>query len=201
MGVMDESHDDIAVGGLDTPVGRISVALTRVGLVDVGWAEPDELAERAALPVVADTDRVAPALHQLAEYFRGTRRSFDLSLDWRHTRPSQRTVLQTLYAAVGYGSSITYGELALRSNAEVPARGIGAIMGSNPIPIVVPCHRVVAHDGLGGYSGGGGGDGLEVKRWLLTLEGVLPPTLDWSPGQVAPIAPPKSRRVGAPGRR
>ncbi|MGH8827129.1 MAG: methylated-DNA--[protein]-cysteine S-methyltransferase [Jiangellaceae bacterium] len=198
---MDQSHDDIAVGGLDTPVGRISVALTQVGLVDVGWAEPDELAERAALPVVADTGRVAPALHQLAEYFLGTRRSFDLPLDWRHTRRSQRTVLQTLYAAVGYGSSITYGELALRSNAEVPARGIGAIMGSNPIPIVVPCHRVVAHDGLGGYSGGSGRDGLEVKRWLLTLEGVLPPTLDWSPGRVAPVAPPRSGRVGAPGRR
>ena len=60
----------------------------------------------------------------------------------------------------------------------VPARAVGKIMGSNPIPVIVPCHRVLASDGLGGYSGGAG---VEVKRWLLILEGSLPPTLDWQP--------------------
>jgi methylated-DNA-[protein]-cysteine S-methyltransferase len=63
----------------------------------------------------------------------------------------------------------------------IPARAIGQIMGSNPIPLIVPCHRVVAADGLGGYSGG---TGLRVKRWLLTFEGSLPPTLYWEPSRV-----------------
>jgi methylated-DNA-[protein]-cysteine S-methyltransferase len=80
---------------------------------------------------------------------------------------------------------VTYGNLASRAGLEaaddvIPARAVGQIMGSNPIPIIVPCHRVVASDGLGGYSGGAG---PEVKRWLLILEGSLPPTLDWTPAQ------------------
>ncbi|MCT2586387.1 methylated-DNA--[protein]-cysteine S-methyltransferase [Actinophytocola sp. S1-96] len=85
---------------------------------------------------------------------------------------AQRRVLGTLYETVPYGTVVTYGELAHRTG--IPARGIGAIMGSNPIPIVVPCHRVVAGDGLGGFSGG---SGVESKRRLLTLEGYLPPGL------------------------
>ena len=77
-----------------------------------------------------------------------------------------------LYSTVPYGRVVTYGELASRTG--IPARGIGSIMGSNPIPIVVPCHRVVAGDGLGGFSGG---TGVESKRRLLTLEGYLSPGL------------------------
>ena len=93
----------------------------------------------------------------------------------------QRQVLAVLFDTVGYGETVSYGELArrvpsVRHVADVPARAIGRIMGSNPIPVIVPCHRVVAWDGLGGYSGG---QGPEVKRWLLVLEGALPPTLDW----------------------
>jgi methylated-DNA-[protein]-cysteine S-methyltransferase len=87
---------------------------------------------------------------------------------------AQRRVLGTLYSTVPYGRVVTYGELATRSGSGIPPRGIGSIMGSNPIPIVVPCHRVVAGDGLGGFSGG---TGVESKRRLLTLEGYLPPTL------------------------
>jgi methylated-DNA-[protein]-cysteine S-methyltransferase len=176
--------DDIAVGGLATPVGRVTVAVTRAGLADVSWGSDAEMAARVAArggpPVVADPARAGPALTQLAEYFSGSRRDFDVPVDWRFFSPGQRAVLETLYTTVPYGASVTYGELAARSGTGVPARGIGAIMGSNPIPIVVPCHRVLAADGLGGYSGGNGDDGLAVKRWLLTLEGVLPPTLDWA---------------------
>ena len=78
---------------------------------------------------------------------------------------------------------MSYGILAGRAGLTpspdvIPAREVGQIMGSNPIPIIVPCHRVVASDGLGGYSGGAG---PEVKRWLLILEGSAPPTLDWVP--------------------
>ena len=82
---------------------------------------------------------------------------------------------------------MTYGALAglaglAASRDVVPARAVGKIMGSNPIPVIVPCHRVVASDGLGGYSGGAG---PEVKRWLLILEGAIPPTLDWVPASPA----------------
>ena len=88
-----------------------------------------------------------------------------------------------LLACVGYGETVTYGALARRAGLTdggdvPPARVVGQIMGSNPIPIIVPCHRVVAGNGLGGYSGG---TGIEIKRWLLIFEGALPPTLDWDP--------------------
>ena len=88
-----------------------------------------------------------------------------------------------LFDSVGYGETVSYGTLARKAGladdgAFLPARAVGQIMGSNPIPLIVPCHRVVAADGLGGYSGG---TGLEVKRWLLTFEGAIPPTLDWEP--------------------
>ena len=178
-GIMDAMTRtvDVAVATVPTPVGRIRLAVTAAGLAGLTW-EGREL-PGADLPPAADPDRLAPVTRQLTDYFQGQRRGFELSIDWRHVDGTQRRVLQTLYSSVGYGESITYGELAQRSGTGVPARGIGAIMGSNPIPLVVPCHRVVAHDGLGGYSGGVDGNGLEVKRWLLTLEGVLPPTFDW----------------------
>ena len=78
---------------------------------------------------------------------------------------------------VRYGDTITYGELAELSGTGVPARAIGGIMAANPVPIIIPCHRVVASDGLGGYSGGEPGRHLETKRWLLENEGALPPSL------------------------
>ena len=172
---------DVAVGELDTPVGRISVTVTEAGLAKLSWVGRQDGPNPSTTP---DHQRLAPVLTQLTDYFDGLRHDFDLPLDWRHTHGSQQDVLKSLHATVTYGRSVTYGELATRSRTGVPARGIGAIMGSNPIPIVVPCHRVLAHDGLGGYSGGSGRNGLEVKRWLLTLEGVLPPTFDWNPRQL-----------------
>lgn len=152
----------------------MSVAVTDVGLARVRWG-----------PLTGATrpGATSEVLALLRRYFGGSRTAFDVPLDLRGVGGTSRQVLLAL-ATVGYGESITYGELAARSGTGVPARAIGAIMGANPLPIVIPCHRVLAHDGLGGYSGGSGGNGLEVKRWLLTLEGVLPPTLDWSPAGV-----------------
>ena len=123
------------------------------------------------------------ACSQLGEYFAGQRRSFDLPVDWSGMSASQRQVLPVLLASTGYGETVTYGDLSRRAGVadggKLPAaRVTGQIMGSNPCPIVVPCHRVVAGDGLGGYSGGAG---IEIKRWLLIFEGALPPTLDWDP--------------------
>jgi methylated-DNA-[protein]-cysteine S-methyltransferase len=123
------------------------------------------------------TAGLAAALAQLREYLAGERRVFDLRLDWSLTRGSQRRVLSTLYTSVGYGETVTYGELAARSDlgsAYTAARGVGAIMGSNPLPVVVPCHRVMAADGLGGFGGG-----RATKEWLLAHEGVLTTALDF----------------------
>jgi methylated-DNA-[protein]-cysteine S-methyltransferase len=128
-------------------------------------------------------EHLGTALGQLAEYFAGQRRAFDLPVDWSGLSAAQRQVLPVLFASAAYGETVTYGVLARRAGladgATVPAaRVVGQIMGSNPYPIIVPCHRVVAGDGLGGYSGG---SGIEIKRWLLIFEGALPPTLDWDP--------------------
>ena len=92
------------------------------------------------------------ALGQLREYFAGQRRDFTLPLDLPPMEPVSEAVLQAL-RTVGYGETITYGELARLSGTGVPPRAIGEIMAANPVPIIIPCHRVVASDGLGGYSG------------------------------------------------
>ena len=170
---------ELAWAALDTPVGQVSVGCSRAGVTQVRFGGPPVTA--AAPP--AGPDLRGDAVTQLSEYFSGRRRRFDLPLDWSATSRLQRHVLEVLFDSVGYGETVSYGTLARRAGladqgALLPARTIGQIMGSNPIPLIVPCHRVVAADGLGGYSGG---TGLEVKRWLLTFEGALPPTLDWEP--------------------
>lgn len=167
---------DVAQACVATPVGVLAVAVSDAGLARVGWLRAGESPPAGGTPGVAE-----PVVEQLRAYFGGELREFDLELDWSFAGGTRLAVLQTLYDAVAFGESITYGELAERSGTGAPARAVGGIMGSNQLPIVVPCHRVLAHDGLGGYSGGSGRDGLEVKRWLLTMEGVLPPTLDFNP--------------------
>ncbi len=145
-------------------------------------ARPGGIAGQAGLAGQAGA-HLGAALAQLAEYFAGQRRAFGVPVDWSGLSTTQRQVLPVLFASAGYGETVTYGALARRAGlpdgATVPAaRVVGQVMGSNPCPIIVPCHRVVAGDGLGGYSGG---SGIEVKRWLLIFEGALPPTLDWDP--------------------
>jgi methylated-DNA-[protein]-cysteine S-methyltransferase len=140
-------------------------------------AQPGAHRTAGAPPAEDRTAGLAAARAQLREYLAGERRVFDLPLDWSLTRGSQRRVLSTLYTSVGYGETITYGELAARSelgSAYTAARGVGAIMGSNPLPVVVPCHRVMAADGLGGFGGG-----RATKEWLLAHEGVLTAALDF----------------------
>ncbi len=145
---------------------------------------PDTDAPGTDAPGTDARDHVLAATRaQLAEYFAGQRRSFELPIDWADFSPLQYQVLSVLFDSVRYGETITYGGLARRAGVgtdvtELPARAIGRIMGSNPVPVIVPCHRVVAGNGLGGFSGG---IGPELKRWLLIFEGALPPTLDWTP--------------------
>jgi len=112
------------------------------------------------------------AAEQIAEYARGERETFDVPLDWSGVSPEHRRVLETLVVTAPYGHTVTYGELGGRAGIDDP-RDVGVLMNRNPFPIVVPCHRVLASDGLGGYGGG-----LVLKRRLLELEGALPPSLD-----------------------
>ncbi|MFK3676638.1 methylated-DNA--[protein]-cysteine S-methyltransferase [Microbacterium sp. NPDC090218] len=165
-----------AFGTLATPVGVIGVASDGVAITRVAWrSTPPE--GGVAVPGPAADPVLAEALAQLAAYFDGTLQRFDLPVDLGIQTAATRAVLTALHETVGHGETITYGGLAARSGTEVPARGIGSIMGANPVPLIVPCHRVVAGDGLGGYSGGDEGHGLETKRWLLEHEGALPTSL------------------------
>lgn len=172
---------------LSTPVGMVSVGCSQAGVARIRYGRPavPTGGERgdATRGTRSDTaDRIAEtARAELIEYFGGSRRVFDVPVDWAATAGPQRHVLTVLAETVGYGETISYGALACRAGLPADpasARGVGTIMASNPVPVIVPCHRVVASDGLGGYSGG---DGVEVKRWLLILEGSHPPTLDWMP--------------------
>ncbi|GAA2099861.1 hypothetical protein GCM10009841_14080 [Microlunatus panaciterrae] len=157
---------------LESPVGTVRVIAGPAGVRRVGWQlKAGDAATSGRDPTLG------AALRQLREYFAGERQVFELPMDLVGLVGSTRTVLLTLVATVGYGQTISYGELAARSGSGVPARAIGSIMGANPLPLIIPCHRVVAHDGLGGYSGGDPGCGLETKRRLLELEGAMPPTL------------------------
>ena len=171
---------DVAIGTLDTPLGTMAYACTPVGLCGMSFRDTprDRAWLRGDLPLVEAPERTETVRRRLAAYFAGDAAELDLPIDWQRTSGVQREVLEKLYTAVPYGRTVTYGQLADLSGTGVPARAIGTIMGSNPIPLVVPCHRVVASDGLGGYSGG---TGVEVKRWLLSLEGAIPATLDWDP--------------------
>ncbi|WEG08906.1 methylated-DNA--[protein]-cysteine S-methyltransferase [Microbacterium horticulturae] len=159
----------MSFGTLETPVGTLGVTAAGGAITSVGWVHATAEQDVDGL--------VAEALNQLEAYFAGQLRRFDVPFDLGKQTEATRAVLMTLYDTVGYGDSITYGQLAERSGTDVPARGIGAIMGANPVPLIVPCHRVLASDGLGGYSGGAPGEGLVTKRRLLEFEGALPAPL------------------------
>ncbi|MGW5849370.1 methylated-DNA--[protein]-cysteine S-methyltransferase [Streptomyces sp. NPDC055254] len=166
-------------------VGPLLLAATPEGLVRVEFhAGPDRvdaLIGRLVSRLGADARRPAPGeevllaepVRQLAAYFDGSLRRFELPLDWRLSSGFNRQVLLELDRSVPYGAVVGYGELAARVGRPSGAQAVGNAMGSNPLPLVVACHRVVENDGgIGGFGGG-----LETKRLLLALEGVLPQPL------------------------
>jgi methylated-DNA-[protein]-cysteine S-methyltransferase len=168
---------------LSSPVGPLAVGCSPAGVARVDFRTPGGPVRPGHQPGAsqASMSLLSAARDQLAEYFAGQRQVFDLPLDWSSCSRAQHQVLSVLYDSAGYGETLTYGDLAQRAVAgpdgiSLPARAIGRIMGSNPLPLIVPCHRVVAGNGLGGYSGG---TGIEIKRWLLIFEGALPATMDW----------------------
>ncbi|MFJ6702527.1 MULTISPECIES: methylated-DNA--[protein]-cysteine S-methyltransferase [unclassified Streptomyces] len=183
---MDSERQDgqrVVWAVVGTDIGPLLLAATREGLVTVVFHATDAVRERAlerlaarlgAEPVEDATAPVlAEAIRQLRAYFAGDRHDFELPLDWSLISGFNRQVLRELAAGVPYGSVVGYGDLAGRVGQPGGAQAVGTAMGANPLPVVVPCHRVVESDGgIGGFGGG-----LETKRKLLALEGVLPEPL------------------------
>ena len=164
---------DVGFDVVDSPVGPLLMAASDRGLCRISFdADPeqhlDRLAKEFGSRVLRSTAAVEAAHRQLDEYFAGDRQGFDLEFDLRPTAPFAHRVLDEL-ALVPFGETTTYGALADRVGAPRAARAVGTVMNRNPLPIVLPCHRVVGSNGsLTGYGGG-----LHVKEHLLRHEGVL----------------------------
>jgi methylated-DNA-[protein]-cysteine S-methyltransferase len=165
---------DVAYGRLDSPLGRLIVAVTPRGLVRIAYEHEaeegvlQELAEGVSPRVLRAPERTDEARRELEGYFDGTLRAFDLPIDWSLVHGFAVGVLQAT-ARVPFGHVATYGEMAASAGSPRAARAAGNALHINPVPIVVPCHRIVpASGGIGGYGGG-----EERKRFLLDLEGAV----------------------------
>lgn len=162
---------DVAYRTVDTPVGTLLLAATEQGLLRVAYEREDHDAVLAALAgavsprILRAPARLDPAARQLAEYFAGRRRMFELPLDLRLSSGFRRAVLAHL-PAIAYGDTESYAQVAAAAGSPRAVRAVGTACATNPLPVVVPCHRVVRSDGsYGGYVGG-----TDAKRTLLTLE-------------------------------
>lgn len=162
---------DIAYRTVDSPVGTLLLAATEQGLVRVAYAREDhdavlqQLADTVSPRILNAPDRLDAAARELDEYFNRSRRTFDLSLDWRLAAGFRSAVLHRL-PEIGYGRTASYATVAALAGSPKAVRAVGTACAKNPLPVVVPCHRVVRSDGaMGGYLGG-----PEAKRLLLDLE-------------------------------
>jgi len=163
---------DIAYRTVDSAVGPLLLAATPRGLVRVAFANEGHdsvlltLSQRISPRMLEAPTRLDPVARQLDEYFAGRRHGFDVALDWSLSHGFRRTVLEHLYADIGYGSTASYATLAGLSGSPKAVRAVGTACATNPIPLVVPCHRVIRSDGtVGSYRGG-----PVAKRALLDLE-------------------------------
>jgi methylated-DNA-[protein]-cysteine S-methyltransferase len=169
---VEEGLADVAYAHADSPLGPLLLAATPRGLACVSYSEfrgEDETLERIAARLsprmIEAPARLDDVRRQLDDYFSGRRRSFEIPIDWGLVGDFGRRVLGRT-AAIPYGSVATYGDVARAIGSPRAARATGNALGANPMPIVVPCHRVVAAGGkMGGYTGG-----IERKELLLTLE-------------------------------
>lgn len=164
---------DVTYRTVDTPVGLLLLAATPRGIVRVAFESEGldrvlaELAERISPRILSDAARVDTAAQQLDEYFEGHRRTFDLPLDFSLSKGFRLNVLQHL-VSISYGSTESYTGVAAATGHPKAVRAVGSACATNPLPVIVPCHRVLRADGsLGGYLGG-----LDAKRELLALEAV-----------------------------
>jgi methylated-DNA-[protein]-cysteine S-methyltransferase len=163
---------DVAYRTLDTPVGPLLLAATPRGLVRIAYAREnhdlvlDGLARDVSPRILRDPARLDGAARQIEEYFAARRRAFDVPLDLQLSRGFRRMILSQLLA-IEYGQTASYAALARAAGHPRAVRAAGSACASNPLPVVVPCHRVVRSDGsIGQYIGG-----ADVKRALLALEG------------------------------
>jgi methylated-DNA-[protein]-cysteine S-methyltransferase len=176
--IAQEGLADVSYGSVDSPFGPLLLAATKRGVVRLAFPEEnvdlvlDALAQRVSPRIVESSAPLERARRELDEYFAGQRRSFEMTLDWTLIGAFGRRVLRAAWA-IPYGGVLSYAEVAAEAGSPRGSRAAGNALGSNPIPIVIPCHRVLRKGGaLGGYAGG-----LERKRWLLELEGSLQPRL------------------------
>ena len=174
----------LAYAIVPSPLDDLVAVASRRGLVRLSYGAEriddvlDDLARRASPGIVEAPARLDPVRRELDEYFTGRRRRFDVPIDWTLAGPFAARVLAAT-AAIPFGEVSTYAQVAARAGSPRGSRAAGNALGANPIPIVVPCHRVVrSGGGLGGYTGG-----VERKRALLTLEGALPAGGAQAPGR------------------
>ena len=165
---------DISYAPVDSPFGTLHAATTKRGLVRIAFPEEsvesvlEALAQSLSPRIVQAPASLDLLKRELEEYFAGRRHEFGIPLDWSLTGPFGRRILE-MTAAIPYGGHLSYAEVAAEAGSPRGARAAGNALGSNPIPIVIPCHRVLRSGGvLGGYGGG-----PDRKRWLLELEGAL----------------------------
>lgn len=162
---------DVAYRTVDSPVGTLLIASTHAGLVRVAFSIEDHdtvlqtIADRISPRVLNAPARLDTVARELDEYFAGNRRSFDLALDWQLASGFRSTVLRYL-PEISYGHTASYAAVAQLAGNAKAVRAVGSACAHNPLPVVVPCHRVVRSDGsMGGYLGG-----VDAKRTLLALE-------------------------------
>ncbi len=163
---------DVAYATLDSPVGELLLAATPRGLARIAYLDPGEadevladLAARISPRILRSPRRLDRPRRELEEYFGRGRTRFDMPLDWTLSAGFARKVLRAT-ARIPYGGHSTYMQVAERAGSPRAYRAAGTALGRNPLPIIVPCHRVLhANGGLGGYTGG-----LERKRTLLAVE-------------------------------
>jgi methylated-DNA-[protein]-cysteine S-methyltransferase len=164
----------VTYASIDSPLGPLLLASTRRGLVRLAFPEEgtdpvlDRLSRELSPRIVEAHGQLERERRELEEYFSGDRHAFELPLDWSLIGPFARRVLRAT-VRIPYGGSLSYAQVAARAGSPRGSRAAGNALGSNPIPIVIPCHRVLRTGGaLGGYGGG-----LERKRALLRLEGAI----------------------------
>jgi O-6-methylguanine DNA methyltransferase len=172
---MKTSSLQIYIGELnDTPLGDFRLAASDLGLLAVEWAESqpelDAYLSRFAVAPEPNVRRLKPYARELQEYLQGKRHEFTIPIDWSPFTPFQREALQAVFR-IPYGEIRTYIDIAREIDRPHAYRAVGAANAMNPMPIIVPCHRVIGMDGkLHGYGGRGG---LKTKEWLLKMEGAV----------------------------
>jgi methylated-DNA-[protein]-cysteine S-methyltransferase len=166
---------DVAYAVEPSPLGELFVAATKRGLLEIGYqpfqvsAYLEQIADKVSPRILEAPGRLDAIRRQLDDYFAGRRTEFELPLDWSLARQGFGRRVLDAAAKIPFGSALTYRDVATRAGNPKAVRAAGSALGANPIPIVVPCHRVLrTGGGLGGYGGS-----LERKRWLLEHEGAI----------------------------